>query len=68
MSRRPQPRARHLSVPTTVLRRVVRLDKLRLAFFRLREGVASLFAHALDLSDFADGLLELLHSVEKELY
>lgn len=61
-------RAGHFSVPTTVLGRVVRLQHARLALVGLRKGVAALLAHALDLADFADGFLELLHSIFDDTY
>lgn len=57
-----RPRARHLSVPSPVLGRVVRLEHARLAFVGLRKSVPALLAHPLHLSDLADRLLELLHS------
>lgn len=56
-----RPRRGHLSVPSSVLRRVVRLEHACLRLVRLREGVPSLLAHALYLSYLADRLLELLH-------
>ena len=55
--------ARHLAVPATLFRRIVSLQHARLTLVRLREGVAALLAHALDLADLANGLLELFHSV-----
>lgn len=54
----------HLSVPSSVLRRVVRLEHACLRLVRLREGVPSLLAHALYLAHLADRLLELLHPDE----
>ena len=55
--------ARHLAVPATLLRRIVSLQHARLTLVRLRESVAALLAHALDLADLANGLLKLFHSV-----
>jgi hypothetical protein len=46
-----------------MLRRVVGLQDPRLRLVGLGEGIAALFAHALDLTDFANGFLELFHSV-----
>jgi hypothetical protein len=45
-----------------VFRRVVRLEYARLTLIGLRESVAALLPHALDLAHFADGFLELFHS------
>lgn len=45
-----------------MLGRVVCLEHARLAFVGLREGVTSLLAHALHLSNFSNGFLELFHS------
>jgi hypothetical protein len=58
------PTARHLSVSAALFRRIVRLQHARLTLVCLRESVAALFAHALDLADLANGFLELLHSTE----
>ena len=57
----PRPDAGHFSVPASAPGGVVGLKDTILALVRLTEGVTSLFAHALDLPDLADGLLELLH-------
>lgn len=60
-------RRRHLSVSPPVPRRIVRIDDARLAFVGLREGVAALFPHPLDLADFPDGFLELLHPAKSRV-
>jgi hypothetical protein len=57
------PRASHLTIPAALPRRIIRLQHSGLAFVRLREGVAALFAHTLHLPHFADCFLELFHSV-----
>ena len=46
-----------------MLCRIVSLEHAGLRLVGLREGVTALFAHALDLADLADGLLELFHAV-----
>lgn len=61
--RRLRPRARHLTILATVLRRVVRLQDARLTLICLRKGISALLAHALHLANLADRLLELLHPV-----
>lgn len=55
------PTARHLTKSPTLACGIVRLQNTRLALIGLRESVATLFPHALDLSHLANGLLELLH-------
>lgn len=44
-----------------MLRGIVRLEYARLRLVCLREGIATLLAHALHLPDLPDRLLELLH-------
>lgn len=56
----------HLAISPTVFCGVVSLEYASLRLVGLGEGVSALFAHALDLSDFSDGLLELLHSVNNQ--
>lgn len=64
MSASSSSTARHLTISATLLGGVVSLQHACLTLVRLRESVAALLAHALDLSNFADGFLELLHSGE----
>jgi hypothetical protein len=52
----------HLAVPSALLCCIVSLQNTRLTLVRLREGIATLFAHALYLANLANCLLELLHS------
>lgn len=54
-------RAGHFSVTATVLGCIVRLQDTSLTLVGLREGIATLLAHALDLPYLSDCLLELLH-------
>lgn len=56
-------RTRHLTVPPTTLGSIVGIQNTHLAtIISLREGVTALLAHALDLPDLPDGLLELFHT------
>lgn len=56
------PRTHHLAMSSSLFRSIIRLQHSRLTLICLRESVAALFAHALYLSDLADGFLELFHS------
>lgn len=47
-----------------MLRGIVGLQDPGLRLVCLTEGIAALFPHTLDLSDLADGLLELFHAVD----
>jgi hypothetical protein len=56
------PRTRHLAIPPSFSRCVIRLQDSRLRLISLREGIAALLAHTLHLADFANSLLELFHT------
>lgn len=58
------PRTRHLTISSTLLCCIIRLQHSRLTFVCLRESITALLAHTLDLSDLANGFLELLHSAK----
>lgn len=51
-----------MPIPISLTRRIVRLQNTRLRFIRLRESIPALFAHALHLTHFANGFLELFHT------
>jgi len=55
-------RASHFTIPATLPCCVVRLQHSCLRLVGLRECVTALLAHTLDLANFADGFLELLHA------
>jgi hypothetical protein len=57
------PATCHFAIFASLLRSVIRLKHPGLTLVSLRECITALLAHALDLANFADGLLELLHSI-----
>lgn len=55
------PTARHLAIPPSLPRRIVRLQHPRLTLVRLTEGITPLLPHALHLPHLPDRFLELFH-------
>ena len=55
------PDTAHLTIPSSLLRRIVRIQHPHLALIRLTERITPLLPHPLHLPNLSDRLLELLH-------
>lgn len=56
------PPTRHFTISPSLPRRIISLQYSRLRLIRLGECISTLFSHALHLSNFSYGFLELFHS------